>query len=219
MPAKSKYTRWDVKKKGGKRRRDIKPVVNKVIQSRAEKKFFDLQTTVVPPNTGATLNLSDIPQGDGISDRDGQKVTAYYLGVKVVALQRGATVTSISRAVVVQDRRAVPATAPVWGDVYDIDGGSLNGNGGVLSYLEPSNLGRYNILGDKKVYHDDNSQNKRMIEFKIPFKRGLPMRWQGTGGTGWLSNPLFLLLIHSGTGAAGDDTQFDIFSRLRYTDT
>lgn len=183
------------------------------MKSNQEKNHEDFN--VVFPDidvAGDVLDVTAIAQGDANDQRVGLKMQAKNLGVRLIASGIVNALDSvIYRILVVQDRRQEPGVTPTVGDVLEF----LS----VQSFLNISNLGRFNVLYDKNFYlaeiASDHNQFQRM--HKINIRLNTPIRYIGALATDIAKNGIYLMAI---TNDADPGTlNLDGVARLSWTDT
>ncbi len=178
----------------------LKSVIN------VEKKVHDtvISGTFIT-DAGVVLPLSQIPQGDGIANRDGNSVKATYLGLRLNLVQHDSATSTLTRVIVVMDNQQIADSTPVITDLLAL--------ATVTSFLAAPSLGRFTVLYDKVQNFMDVSVIQKYLEINIPLQQHI--RFNGPAGTDVQKNNFYLMLVGD---EATNDPSFLGTTRLRFVD-
>ncbi len=186
--------------------RGVKSLLN------VEFKFFDSQVTNTEIlSTPQLFQLTNVVQGDGGSNRDGNQIKVVGNLLKYSVTMDASAVTSQLRVMLVLDKQtngAIAIAADVLEDITVFDA--------IVSPLNLDNKYRFRILYDKVHLFSNAGANKLHYRDKY-IKMSERIRYDGTAGniTDITSSSLFLLVVSS-TGAQGPD--FVLHNRVRFLD-
>lgn len=175
-----------------------------------ETKYFDRLVSdgeVISYGGDVTL-LTNISQGDDISQRQGNRVSAKYLALKGYMIHNDAHQTNNMRVIVFCDTQN-QGTDPTPGDVLSIVGD----NSAVTAFINIDHTPRYKILYDKKLSTSVTGEQVRHFSKVIKLK-GKQIHFTGTDGTPY-KNALYSLCI---ADVNTDDPQVTLNTRFAYTD-
>lgn len=181
---------------------------------RPELKYLDTNATDTDIyTTSGVASLTTIIQGDGVSNRSGQKVRLKSIQIKGILQQDTDTagVTNLYRLVILIDKKC-EAGAPTWTDVFN------NENIYSLRDLAVNNVDpkRFKIIWDRtfrtKLDADGTSEEKK--HFKFYKKLNHEAEYIQNGGAGG-SGGIYILYL--GTSAT-TVTDLSYEARVRFTD-
>lgn len=170
-------------------------------------------TGAIEPHTlgDVGFNPTNIPQGDGQTSRDGDKITPKSLYLTGYLTMNTAQSTNTSTEVdilIVQDKQQVSDTTPTYADI--IDGGP-----GQVLFMNNNTLGRYRILSHKQYVL---AANVRLgIRVKTFIKLSGSVRYNSTTSTDIQKNGIYVIM-RSNQSLIEDPPLFTGGTRLRYTD-
>lgn len=191
------------RRKGG---RSFASKVKKVIQSSAENKFLDdsvSDTSLINTDSNSLQNgiAIQVPQGDGESSRDGNKIQAKGLTMRLLMT------TTVSASV-----RFLMIKVPVFD--AGLDFGTPFGAVGVNGQLPRSTEGKYSVLWDRTLNIDPDSKGS------ISMKRYQPlnsrMEYISSSTAAPIRNNVLLYVYTNNTTASAINVDLD--TRLHYTD-
>ncbi len=164
----------------------------------------------IPDGVGTIFQLTNIPQGDTGTSRDGAnvKITSIYIkGIMILSSSANSTVYRIMLVEDKQTNQAIYSTADLLADT-----------GNVNSLVAPLNLDnqfRFNVLYDQLSVVDDGA--KKSLPFKIFKTVNKRLRFDAsTPGIGDLRSSSYSLLMISSEPTNTPSMRF--FSRFRFVD-
>lgn len=189
---------------------------------RPEKKFLDAARDLAPTTTGLVTLLSDIPQGDGESQRIGRKATITNIMLKGhinIVSEASNNPRNRVRVVVVWDH-STNGVAFTGSDVFNIAG-----TADINAYRDLSLVGRFTVLYDKVStitvpYAGDGTTQRvgdHFRDLRINLKCCIPIEYDASASTGAITtqqvNSVHLLLFEE---AATPGTSIHLITRVRY---
>lgn len=161
--------------------------INKRLSSEVKK--FDTNVVDATLDIGGTIfGLSNIPQGDTVSNREGNQVRPKYIAARgTITLPSDAVYI---RLILVQDTQMTPATAPTNAQILQttvIEG---------LMNIVSAGAGRFNILMDR-TYRTETDGSTQPFKFykrldRAPIRK---MTWTSGTATDFQNGHFFLLAI------------------------
>jgi len=186
------------------------------VNNRAELKYTDLAATVYAANsTGSIGFINAIAQGDDVQSRIGRQIICKWL--ELDGMVQGAQATgnaNLCRLMVVWDKANNSSIGPAVTDILDaassIAGYNLN------------NRERFIMLFDKTWTTAQYTATASLGETVFPIKVKVPINakttYSGTTATIGAIASGALIVFTIGNQAAGAGGQFQLHSRLRFTD-
>ncbi len=176
-----------------------------------EIKNHDVQQSVANiTTTPVIVQLTNIPQGDGTSERDGAQVKLTQLEFRMQVLLNGSATRSSYRILIICDKQtnqALYSAADVLEDVTSTDM--------IFSPINLDNKRRFQILDDWTVHV--GTAEGRIKHFKKFYKMNKIIRWDAsTSAIADLTQSSLSLLMVSSEATNGP--QITSFSRVRYID-
>ncbi len=191
------------RRKGG---RSFASKVKKIIQSSAENKFLDdsvSDTSLISTDSNSLQNgiAVQIPQGDGQSSRDGNKVHAKGLTMRLLMT------TTVSASV-----RFLMIRAPVFDAGLDFN--TPFAAVGVNGQLPRNTEGKYQVLWDKTLNIDSDSKGSIAMKRYQPLNSKLEYISSSTAAP--TRNNVLLYAFTNNTTASAIVVELD--TRLHYSD-
>lgn len=175
-----------------------------------EYKYLDTTTASASlSQSPALVQLTNMAQGDGVSQRSGDSITVVSILVKAVFTTQTAGDNNFIRCLLVQDRQTNGAIATI-GDVL-LDASAQDN---IVSPLNLDNKHRFRVLADRYFEVNDQGVNAALWhEYK---KCNIKIRYDANAGdiTDLSSNSLFLMTL--GYGSTGD---VQSIVRIRFLDS
>ncbi len=200
------------RKRGRKRKRKSMAslALSKVrkLERKQEVKMFDIAITIRSniAATGVVESLALISQGDGVSSRDGLKLSPFALEMRFQWLGDAASVDDTYRTIIFRDRRQVASTVPTVASVL--------AESNPLSRLMIANRTRWKILYDETFSSSNDAAIRLSFVRLLRMKLSLPMEFSGTANTTISKNGLFMIILAS----SGSLPNFTFNCRLKYND-
>ena len=192
-----KYSAMEIADKAYRGMKYLKSVVN------VEKKIQDTSISTSPTSSGYVTPLTQILQGDGINNRDGNSVKVTYLGLRGNFTANDAH--TLTRMIVFRDNQQIGDTTPSVSDVLQ----SADPN----SFLNQNTLGRFKVLLDRRYQNTDAGNNKG-IAFKHDLSLQHHVRYNGAAATDVQKGGLYILLVSD--DAVGPNIAIEC--RVRFVD-
>ncbi len=191
------------RRKGG---RSFASKVKKVIQSSAENKFLDdsvTDTSLINTDSNSLQNgiAIQVPQGDGESSRDGNKIQAKGLTMRLLMT------TTVSASV-----RFLMIKVPVFD--AGLDFGTPFGAIGVNGQLPRSTEGKYSVLWDRTMNIDPDSKGSISMKRYQPLNSRMEFISSSTAAP--IRNNVLLYVYTNNSTASAINVALD--TRLHYTD-
>lgn len=172
-----------------------------------EKKFHSFaQSIVTVPFTGVINSISSVPQGDGASSRDGNKIRVKSIYGKFAYSTINANTNM--RMLIIQDN-SPDGTPPTFGEVLD-DPSPPNA---ITSALNIANTARFKVILDKRFYVTQTAGQRPIYNMQFYRKCNIPIAFQGSGADSESNSELFLMQI---SDAAIDGPLVTSYLRLRF---
>ena len=176
-----------------------------------ETKFFDYSSSSNPSNSGAVEWITNVTQGNNVSNRIGDSIRAQSLQVTfAVSIHTSEPKNTVVRFLLVKDWENAGAT-PAVTDIITANGSSVN----MLSPVNWFNRTRFTIVDDVLMDLDVGGENA--LVFRKTYKVHNHLRYRGTAGTAAdiAEGNYFILFI---SDEATNTPQIRFWSRLLYTD-
>ncbi len=201
MPAKRQQRRFRRKP-----RQSFAKKVKKVIHQSAENKFLDdsvTDTSLIDTDSNSLNNgiAIQVPQGDGESSRDGNKIEAKGLTMRLLLT------TTVSASV-----RFVLIKAPVWDAGLDFN--TPFTAMGVNGQLPRNTEGKYKVLWDRTLNIDPDSKGSIAIKRYQPLNMKMHYISSSTGAPN-VNNLLMFAFTNNSTASA---IVVELDTRLHYRD-
>lgn len=136
----------------------------------SELKRFDVGNTVIPTTTPVVVSLCDIPQGDDVGDRDGNKLLAKYIKFEAnIAMDNTQTTTFVRMIIFVDTENQ--GVIPVASDVLESTAASV----ALVSPINKDNTQRFTVLADRCFSFSNTGQQSvhtevfRNLNFHISY--------------------------------------------------
>ncbi len=145
--------------------------------------------TTDPSSSGAVVNLTAIAQGDGLANRDGNKVRAKMLQVRGVAEMNASATASHVRMVIVRDNNGsttIPSISDLYPSVAFFASNSLKTNA-------PQSNSRFSVLWDHWLSLDFVGYGStKSFAYSLPLDHHI--FFSGTGATDEGKGHLYLFI-------------------------
>lgn len=178
-----------------------------------ESKYFDVSANgvAVTAATGVLNLLTQIPQGDGASNRDGSQIRLQRIDVRV-SIENGSTtgINQLVRTIMFYDTQKNVGSNPVSADL-------LQDPSNVRSPLNFNYRGRFTVIHDR-ITPVVGGQANEVVSFGIRKALHHHVMWDDTGAnaaTNLRDGHVFLLFL---TDAIAAQPLFSFYSRTRYLD-
>lgn len=199
---------WSLAKRTALGLNEIRKLIN------VEHKYFDVNTTVTGSQTGFVAPLSLIPQGDNVSERDGDsvKIQSFEMNGSVFR-NPAATANEAFRILVVRDLQN-PGSTPPASDILETVG-SVNAPYQYVDYINGPDMNkRFTIIYDELTYTDTYHPVK---QFSFKTNHDCHTYFRGAAGaTASMGNGTYFIVVLS--DLATSPSTFYFSSRLRFTD-
>ena len=171
-----------------------------------EKKLHSLTASINPSSTGTITHVTQIAQGDGQGNREGNSIKTTYFGFRGRCSLNASASNTFLRVMLIRDTQQQSDTTPAISDVLE--------NVSVSSFLNPETLGRYTVLFDQTYSLESaGSTGSRTIEFNK--KLNSHVRFNGSAAGDIQKGGLFLIFLSDHpTNTPGLAYE----ARLRYVD-
>lgn len=178
-------------------------------QVQGEVRKASFASTITPASSAnpAIEPLSQISQGDDISQREGLAIKTKYHLLRYNVVHNNNLQSQLSRVIVFYDTRQVPATVPLPSDLLLVQNN-------VRTPLNPSYSGRFKVIHDQMYW--TNSLAYTMREHKNYYNLQIPIRYTGSGPTTLCQNGLYILFMSE--GGAGNTASLNYMSTLGFYD-
>lgn len=191
--------------------RKSRPNLGKPKKIRPEVKRYDQSPNgATVPSTGTLVQLNQIAQGTGDSQRVGNRVYLRYLRFAAAIVQNPTTYTSGTvRFLIFVDTEGNPANPPTLANVLEFD---TAGNG-LVSPIDSDYTQRYTVLMDKRI--SVSATGPEELTFKKFRKLNVISSWSGSSATAYDKHSIWLLMV-SGVPADGPSVIYS--SRIAFVD-
>ncbi len=172
--------------------------------------YFRVATSfnVDPNTTGAVANMTNISQGDGTSNRQGNKIRAKQLLVQgKIRLHPSATDSHV-RMVLVRDNNG-STTQPTIAQLY---GSATNFFNNLLKVGDPQTNSRFSVLWDKLVLLNSDTPTKG-VHYTMPLDHHI--YYSGTAGSDEGKGNIYLMIA---SNEATNDPIVSILCQVVYID-
>jgi len=196
-----KGSAWTLAKKAYTLGRKLYGVIN------SELHFHDTTNSTSPSTSGTVAHITDIDQGDDVSDRNGRSILAKYVDFKAVYQIHASASASTIRAIVFWDSQNQGST-PTVAEVL----------------ATASVVGQYNALTEHKRFHvlfdrlfcvDTTGGRLAKVDTRISLGDKHHIYYEGTAGTAAGKGTIWYLLISTeATNTPSNSTSF----RVHYYD-
>lgn len=178
-------------------------------QVQGEVRKASFASTVTPASSANPViePLSQIAQGDDISQREGLAIKTKYHLLRYNVVHNNNVQSLLSRVIVFYDTRQVPATVPTPAEVVLVPNN-------VRTPLNPSYSGRFKVIHDQMYW--TNSLAYTMRDCKNYYNLQIPIRFTGSGPTTLCLNGLYIMYLSE--GGAGDTASLTYMSTLGFYD-
>jgi len=172
-------------------------------------KYDQSQTSLQLTNSGGTLHISSVAQGDGDNARTGNSLFARCVNIKGILRFNSASskLYQPCRLMVVQDSQQIGDTSPGVTNVLE--------SATTYGHMNSDTVGRFKVLYNK-VFNLNTGAN-----VSIPFTINLPMRhhirYNGTAATDIQRGGLYFMYM-SNESVSTDQPYMDYECRLSYHD-
>lgn len=182
-----------------------------------ERKFFDTSIAFINivDTVGAIQNIVLIPQGDGVSDRTGNKirVKSVYVQVRVSTQSVSGLAEAFLRFALVQDTQQVADSTPTVSQIVNSTATPQN------TLLSIPNQGRFRILKmfpllDLTMVASANATQSAVQAYRR-FGMDIPITYNGAAGSDIQKNGLYLI---AWTTEPTDVVDADGITRVTYVD-
>ena len=209
----SRFKKWNRRLSTANKALKVAYGVKKLLN--VEYKYFDDYVTNAAPTSATIYNLSEIPQGDGVTSRDGNQVKCVSIQFQMYLRNNTQSTRSCLYRVILFQVFSQDDTAPDWSDpeVGLLDFATI------IAYrnLDGSARNRYKILKDWKVILEKDAERGDKKIYRYYKKTNFRMRF-GSSSTGQpRKNSLYLLVIPQSV-VGGYYPTMDYNIRLRYLD-
>ncbi len=196
----------------------LKTRVARLERSKEVKRHQNADTAVSVSSSGiGPLHLTGVAQGDGNDQREGVRITAKHLELRInlISVATQASHQHV-RFVVWKDRQQRASTGAVWTDVFE--------SASVVSAQNIDKYSRFSLLYDRTftlrqvqngVIANQNIPGKQYIVIQIPLKR-LTIGYNGASGTNIEKSGLYLGYI---TDVGSNQPVFNYHLELKFTDS
>ncbi len=183
--------------------------ISRKLQRKQEVKAFShpLTTIASVANTGDIRSLALIAQGDLVSQRDGNKISPFFLKLRLNWLGLAADTVGIFRTIIFRDKDQIASNVPTVLDVLE--------ENNALSQINLVSRHRWKILYDRTWTQSNVADLRLNYVDIIGLKLTLGMSFIGAANTGISENGLFMLNI---TNIAANLPSFTFTGRLFYND-
>ncbi len=179
------------------------------LERKSEVKYFDIGvTTIANVGTGGDVrSLAAIAQGDGVSDRDGNMVSPFFLDVMYQWSGVAAAVSELYRTIIFRDRQQIDSTTPTVLTVLT--------SGSPLAQFVGVNRKRWKILYDVTYSSPEDGAIQLSFVGHARLKLSLKMGHSGGVSNDVNLNGLYMINI-TNLGASQPSVIFS--SRMFYND-
>ncbi len=163
------------------------------LERKVEVKMHDinLTTTVSVPVTGVVVDLALIAQGNLVQNRDGNKISPFFLTLNLHWTGLAADVIGVYRCIIFRDKRQVASSTPAQLDVL--------AENNTESMFNRNFRGRWKILYDVSWTSANDIAIRLNFIARIRLKLNLPMRFLGAATTDIVQNGLYILFLATST--------------------
>lgn len=176
----------------------------------AEIKYHYANTVLNPTNT--TLGVAGIcavAQGDGNTNRDGEKVRIKSIELNIEVDKHASATTSRVKVCLILGRDIQGLSAPVVSDIWENVGGS---SGYVQNPRNTHQVKRYKIMKEWMLLFQGNEDIKDIKYYK---KCSIPIKWTSSTATSYQENVLYVIAI---SDQATNTPTVNITSKIRFID-
>ncbi len=179
------------------------------LQRKTEVKYADIGLVTIASisTSGDVTAFSNVGQGDGVGQRDGDAISPFMLELNFQWFGTALAVTELYRTIIFIDRRQVESTTPSVATVLK----SLD----ALSTIKGSVRTRFTILYDEMFTRPSANDVHQSFARSLRIKLNMQMRYKGVVSTDIVKNGLYMLNISNSTGNL---PSFNFHSRLLYND-
>lgn len=169
---------------------------------------FPLTTIAMITTVGDVRTVSNISQGDALTQRDGEKVSPFFLTLRFQWRGQALGVNDIYRTIIFYDKRQVVSTTPAITAVLQ----ELH----PLAQYNTQNRGRFGIIYDQTFTGVNDTLLRNSFVGIINRKLNFPMQFAGATSTAVVKNGIFMINI-SNQGLNPPDFIFTL--KLMYNDS
>ncbi len=187
-----------------------------------EQKFHDSKVTFSNiDNAGVVLNLSNIAQGDDVTERTGDSILLRKLEFRLLAVPGSASTRNLMRIILFRDMQQ-DGTDPTVGQVLE-DSGTVYSVISPLAYFYADGNGRverFKILHDEVMELNTVKYPLREMAYEKHFNSGSIHIWYDATASADASNregALYVLLLSDISGA-NNGPSGSYYSRITFTD-
>lgn len=194
----------------------LKKVEKTVKVLKPEIKFDDTPfTAVLVTNAGSTMyQLTNINEGDGPSDRDGDQINLHSYHLRLGLESKSAAFGGLARVIVFLHKGDATVAPPI-ADLFETYTANITAP---MSMKKRNWQNTYKFLTDRVVRIPPNSQNGPVfLNIYREFKSVVKTTFDGALGTQKLSNQLYMFITWD-QSAAGQELQVNGYTRLLFTD-
>lgn len=182
--------------------------IEKTLNNREKKKFDISHNTGNIDLNGLTFSLNAMPQGDELNERVGLKIqpTGLFFNYK---LQCAASQPTVVRVMIYEDLQQISDSTPSSTDLLQ-----NTADQSVISPLNRDEIGRFNVLYDKRIVLNPDSGNTKVYK-KGFLKKLRNAHFNGAAGTDIQKNGLWCTIL---SDQATNFPTHDFYSRLFFHD-
>lgn len=175
-----------------KKKQSFATKVKKVLSSRIERKFAEIQSASLNPSSTvgvATANVTGIAQGDTDQTRDGNEIRLRSINLRYRIQQHASAPETYVRVVMIRMKGTVSDAAPDWNDIYLEDK--------IVSQKDHRLSERFTVLYDK--VHAMSSAGRTAIFQKYYKSCDYKVKWNGAAAADHEHGSVFLYFMSNET--------------------
>lgn len=199
------YTPKDLAKKAWSGVKYLKGLVNSELYK------FDLSnsSTAITSDSPLVTHLSAIATGDGEGQRTGNSIFVRSIDLKgILTYNSSSTVQAQTcECIIVADSQQIGDTTPAFTDVFS--------SAVPWAHLNASTVGRFSILGRKRIILEKNGDGVKSVNINVPLKHHI--RYNGANSGDVQKGGLYLMMV-SDVATASNPPSFSSHIRLSYHD-
>lgn len=146
---------------------------------------YDGASSTAVSNTGTTIGLTSIIQGDGDNQRTGNSLLVKKIFTRLVFTQHASATDTLYRVLFIQDNQQIADTSPTFTEILD-----------TISCLAPLNsntVGRFKVLKNYFFHTSTSSDTVKHVTCSIPMMHHV--RFNGTGSGDIQKGGLYLMVL------------------------
>ncbi len=179
------------------------------LQRKQEVKVHDVNAVILNVTTaGDVRNIALIAQGDGVNQRDGDRISPFWLNMRFQWVGDALGVVEVYRTIIFIDRRQVASTVP---SVLTVLSAATP-----LAMINSQNRNRFSIIFDQTFTRPSDTSSRQSFVGIVKTKVNIQsMQWADATAATLTKNGLYMLNI---TNSSGNDPDFIFYARMFYND-